>query len=235
MATSLVAQEHAGGALLLVAGALVPVVLSPRDGPAWPLSAGAPALGAIGLACAWPGVAGLTGPIWRRAMLGATGWIWLALARASYAASTDRRFPSRPNPAGHGRHARRRRGLGGGRDRASVGRDPALAGARGDAVGGLGGRCSRWRRSRPHTWGPHSRGYRSETQCWGRLPGRSWRLSQGELGTGWRARDGRKIARRPRSMELRQIPRPVRRYNTAGGDIWISTGNSCRRDVAVHL
>jgi hypothetical protein len=36
-------------------------------------------------------------------------------------------------------------------------------------------------------------------------------------------------------MELRQIPRPVRRYNTAGGDIWISTGNSCRRDVAVHL
>jgi hypothetical protein len=88
MATSLVAHEHAGGALLLLAGALVPVVLSPRDGPAWPLSAGAPALGAIGLACAWPGVAGLTGPIWRRAMLGATGWVWLALARAAYTSST---------------------------------------------------------------------------------------------------------------------------------------------------
>ncbi len=89
MATSLVAQEHAGGALLLLAGALVPVVLAPRDGPAWPLSAGAPALGAIGLACAWPGVAGLTGPIWRRAMLGATGWVWLALARATYTSSTS--------------------------------------------------------------------------------------------------------------------------------------------------
>ena len=88
MATSLVAHGYAGGALLLLAGALVPVVLSPRDGPAWPLSAGAPALSAIGLACAWPGVAGLTGPIWRRAMLGATGWIWLALARATYTSST---------------------------------------------------------------------------------------------------------------------------------------------------
>jgi hypothetical protein len=87
MATSLVVHEHAGGALLLLAAALVPVVLSPRDGPAWPLSAGAPALGAIGLACAWPGVAGLAGPIWRRAMLGATGWIWLALARATYTSS----------------------------------------------------------------------------------------------------------------------------------------------------
>jgi len=87
MATSLLADQHAGGALLLIAGALVPVVLSPRDGPAWPLSAGAPALGAIGLAAAWPAVAGLAGPLWRRAMLGATGWVWLALARAAYASS----------------------------------------------------------------------------------------------------------------------------------------------------
>jgi serine/threonine protein kinase len=79
MATSLVTHSHAGGALRLVAGALVPVVLSPRDGPAWPLSAGAPALGAVGLACAWPGVAGLAGPVWRRATLAATGWLWLAL------------------------------------------------------------------------------------------------------------------------------------------------------------
>ena len=88
MATGLLIHEHAGGALLLLAGALVPVVLSPRDGPAWPLSAGAPALGAIGLAAAWPGVAGLAGPLWRRAMLGATGWVWLALARATYTSSS---------------------------------------------------------------------------------------------------------------------------------------------------
>ena len=89
MATGLLIHEHAGGALLLLAGALVPVVLSPRDGPAWPLSAGAPALGAIGLAGAWPAVAGLAGPLWRRAMLGATGWVWLALARATYSSSTS--------------------------------------------------------------------------------------------------------------------------------------------------
>ncbi len=89
MATCLVTHSHAGGALLLVAGALVPVVMSPRDGPAWPLAAGAPALGAIGLAGAWPAVAGLAGPVWRRATLAATGWLWLVLAHATYTASTD--------------------------------------------------------------------------------------------------------------------------------------------------
>jgi eukaryotic-like serine/threonine-protein kinase len=88
MATCLVTHSYAGGALLLVAGALVPVVLSPRDGPAWPLAAGAPALGAIGLAGAWPALAGLTGPVWRRATLAATGWLWLALARTTYTSST---------------------------------------------------------------------------------------------------------------------------------------------------
>ncbi|MGH2881177.1 MAG: protein kinase domain-containing protein [Solirubrobacteraceae bacterium] len=89
MATCLVTHSHAAAALLLVAGALVPVVMSPRDGPAWPLAAGAPALGAIGLAGAWPAVAGFAGPAWRRAMLAATGLVWLALAHATYTASTD--------------------------------------------------------------------------------------------------------------------------------------------------
>ena len=88
MATCLVTHSHAGGALLLVAGALVPVVMSPRDGPAWPLAAGAPALGAIGLAGAWPAVAGFAGPAWRRATLAATGWVWLALAGETYTSST---------------------------------------------------------------------------------------------------------------------------------------------------
>ena len=89
MATCLVTHSQAGGALLLVAGALVPVVMSPRDGPAWPLAAGAPALAAIGLAGAWPGIAGLAGPAWRRATLAATGWLWLALARGPYSSSTN--------------------------------------------------------------------------------------------------------------------------------------------------
>jgi eukaryotic-like serine/threonine-protein kinase len=90
MATCLVTHSHAGGALLLVVGALIPVVMSPLDGPAWPLAAGAPALGAIGLAGAWPAVAGFAGPAWRRATLAATGWLWLALARGTYTSSTDR-------------------------------------------------------------------------------------------------------------------------------------------------
>ena len=89
MATDLVTHSHAGGALLLVVGALVPVVMAPHDGPAWPLAAGAPALGAIGLAGAWPGIAGLAGPAWRRATVAATGWVWLALARGPYGSSTS--------------------------------------------------------------------------------------------------------------------------------------------------
>ena len=88
MATDLVTHSHGGAALLLVVGALVPMVLSPRDGLAWPLAAGAPALGAIGLAGAWPGIAGVAGPAWRRATLAATGWLWLALAREPYTSST---------------------------------------------------------------------------------------------------------------------------------------------------
>ena len=138
MATSLVAHAHAGGALLLLAGALVPVVLAPRDATAWPLSAGRAGARRDRSRLRLAGVAGLTGPIWRRATLGATGWVWLALARATYTSSTSDALHHVLAPlltagtlVGAGR-------LGGGRDRASVGRDPALAGARGDAVGGLG-------------------------------------------------------------------------------------------------
>ncbi len=83
----LAVHGHAGGALLLAGGALVPVALSPRDGPAWPLAVGAPALGAVGLAVAWPGVAGLAGSAWRRAALAATGWLWLALAHGLWTSS----------------------------------------------------------------------------------------------------------------------------------------------------
>jgi len=84
MATSLLTHAYAGAALLLVAGAVVPVILAPRDGPAWPLPAAAPALGAIGLASAWPAAAGLAGRAWRRAVLALTGWLWLALASAHW-------------------------------------------------------------------------------------------------------------------------------------------------------
>jgi hypothetical protein len=91
MATGLVTHSHAGGALLLVVAAIVPVVLSPRDGTAWPLGAGAAGLGALGLglAAGWPAIAGLAGRAWRRATLAATGWLWLLLAHAAYTSSTS--------------------------------------------------------------------------------------------------------------------------------------------------
>ena len=84
LATGLVTNSDAGGAVLLVAGALIPVVLAPLDAPAWPLSAAAPALGAFGLAGAWPAFAGFAGSAWRRGALAATGWLWLALARGPW-------------------------------------------------------------------------------------------------------------------------------------------------------
>jgi hypothetical protein len=73
---------HAGLALMLGLGALIPIALLPRSGSMWPLASGAPALAAIGLAGAWPALAARAGSCWRRAALGAAGWLWLALATA---------------------------------------------------------------------------------------------------------------------------------------------------------
>ncbi len=87
LATGLVTNSDAGGAVLLVAAALVPVALMPLDAPLWPLSAAAPALGALGLAGAWPAFAGFAGSAWRRAALAVTGWLWLALARGPWTES----------------------------------------------------------------------------------------------------------------------------------------------------
>jgi eukaryotic-like serine/threonine-protein kinase len=73
-------QHHPGIALMLMIAALVPLVLLPRSGWCWPLSVVAPALGLIGLAGAWPALAARARTTWQRAGLGATGWLWLALA-----------------------------------------------------------------------------------------------------------------------------------------------------------
>lgn len=79
-AATLGAQNHVGAALVVLGAALVPVVLLFRTPARWPLAAAAPALGALGLAGAWPALAARAGGIWRRAALGATGWAWLAAA-----------------------------------------------------------------------------------------------------------------------------------------------------------
>ncbi|MGZ4226059.1 MAG: protein kinase domain-containing protein [Solirubrobacteraceae bacterium] len=93
----LVAQGRAGGALVLLCAALLPVLLLPRSPATWPLSAAAPALGALSLACAWPAIAARAATPWRRAALAITGWVWLAVA--SLLANADlyaRRPPATP-------------------------------------------------------------------------------------------------------------------------------------------
>jgi serine/threonine protein kinase len=80
LVSALLLQNRPGAALVLAIGALLPMFALPLSGSAWPLSAVAPGLGAVGLAGAWPALAGLAGSPWRRAALGFTGWLWLVIA-----------------------------------------------------------------------------------------------------------------------------------------------------------
>jgi hypothetical protein len=71
----------APGLALVLAAALVPVPLVlPRAAPAWSLPGLAPALGAVGLALAWPALAAQARRPGDRAALGALGAWWLVLA-----------------------------------------------------------------------------------------------------------------------------------------------------------
>ncbi len=67
-------------AALVAAAAVVPPLLLRRRGLTWSLPAVAPALGLLGLAGAYPAVAGNVRGMWTRAALGATGLWWLLLA-----------------------------------------------------------------------------------------------------------------------------------------------------------
>ena len=79
-AGTLIAQSRAGAALIVVVAALVPPALLFRRPSSWAAAAAAPVLGAVGLAGAWPALAAcLPGP-WRRAALGAIGWVWVLVA-----------------------------------------------------------------------------------------------------------------------------------------------------------
>jgi hypothetical protein len=71
----------APGVALLAGCALAPVpLLLARRGPAWSLPAGAPLLGVLGLAGAWPALAGQARRWPARAALGALGGWWAGLA-----------------------------------------------------------------------------------------------------------------------------------------------------------
>jgi protein kinase-like protein len=71
-----------GIALLVVLAAAPVALLLPRRGAAWSLPAAAPALGLLGLAGAWPALAGQARGWTARAALGALGGLWLVLAEA---------------------------------------------------------------------------------------------------------------------------------------------------------
>ncbi|MGZ4293410.1 MAG: protein kinase domain-containing protein [Solirubrobacteraceae bacterium] len=81
-AAAAVSQQRPGAAIVITIALLLPLVVSPAAPTTWSLSAGAPALGLIGLAGAWPAVAARAGHLWTRAALGAIGWVWLLLGAA---------------------------------------------------------------------------------------------------------------------------------------------------------
>jgi eukaryotic-like serine/threonine-protein kinase len=72
--------QRPGAALLVAALALAPPLLLRADGRAWALPAAAPALGLLGLAGAYPALAGRPGRWGARVALGALGAWWLVLA-----------------------------------------------------------------------------------------------------------------------------------------------------------
>jgi hypothetical protein len=76
----LAAEGVPGAAVMVLFAALIPVALLFRHPTRWPLAAVAPALGAVGLAGAWPAIAAKAPSAWQRAGLAGTGWIWLILA-----------------------------------------------------------------------------------------------------------------------------------------------------------
>lgn len=73
-------QGHSGESLVIAVAALVPFLAAPRGEPLWALAGGAPLLGALTLAGAWPAIAARAASARSRAVLGVVGWLWLAVA-----------------------------------------------------------------------------------------------------------------------------------------------------------
>jgi hypothetical protein len=82
LVTWLADDGRAGTAVLVAAGAVPTAALVRRGGPLWSAPALAPALGVLGLAGAWPALAGQAARPWHRLALGALGGWWLVLAEA---------------------------------------------------------------------------------------------------------------------------------------------------------
>jgi serine/threonine protein kinase len=80
LAGTAASRHHGGAAIVISIALLLPILPLPGRPSAWPLAAGAPALGLIGLAGAWPALAARGSTTISRAALGALGWVWLLLA-----------------------------------------------------------------------------------------------------------------------------------------------------------
>lgn len=75
----LVTQGSSGGAIVLLAAVIPTVVLLFRQPGRASLPAVVPALALVGLAGAWPALAGRASTAWERMVLGAAGWLWLVV------------------------------------------------------------------------------------------------------------------------------------------------------------
>ena len=168
----LTSDARPGAALLVGVGALACPVLLPRSGRLWSVPGAAPALGALGLAAAYPALAGQVRGWWQRASLGALGFWWLSLAEPLTRSTLFfgalrrhpparrlgglrlRRRPRRARAAAQLGRARRRRALRRLRHRPALDRARSLAGrrrGRGDRLGrGPRGRCGRPRPGAGH-------------------------------------------------------------------------------------
>ncbi len=93
------AADEPGAALVCAALAAPVPALLPRDGRCWCLPALAPALGAVGLAPLYLGIAGLAAPSRRRAALAALGYLWLTVAEVALGRTL---LLGRVEPAGAG-------------------------------------------------------------------------------------------------------------------------------------
>jgi eukaryotic-like serine/threonine-protein kinase len=94
-------KEPRVGAALIVFLAVLAPPLALRSAPlAWTAPAAAPALGLVGLAGAYPALAGTARSAWTRLGLGVTGLWWLLLAEALLGRTLlfglDRELPPRP-------------------------------------------------------------------------------------------------------------------------------------------
>ncbi len=96
------AVHRSGVALLLLCAALPVALLVRRPGPRWLAASFAPLLGLIGLAGAWPAIAGQARDWRARALLGAIGYWWLRLAEPLFDAPGRRLWLGAP--AGTGGH-----------------------------------------------------------------------------------------------------------------------------------